>query len=80
MLVLAYVLDGRLQAGINFFEPLQKKYPRNSGVLSALSSLYRQAGENGLAIQTLSRLVYGSDAGPMQREYAETMLSKWVSE
>jgi tetratricopeptide (TPR) repeat protein len=80
MLALSYIADGRVTAGINYFQALEQRHPENSGVLSALASLYKHAGDMGQALQALTRLVYGSDAGPLQREYAQSLLRRWVQQ
>ncbi len=80
MLALSYIADGRVTAGIDFFKHLEAQFPRNSGVLSGLASLYKFEDRMSEAIQAMTRLMYASDAGPLQQEYARSLLTAWVQQ
>jgi len=80
MLALSYIADGRVTAGIDFFKHLEAQFPRNSGVLSGLASLYKYEDRMSEAIQAMTRLMYASDAGPLQQEYARSLLTAWVKQ
>lgn len=80
MLALSYIADGRVTAGIDFFKHLEAQFPRNSGVLLGLASLYKFEDRMSEAIQAMTRLMYASDAGPLQQEYARSLLTAWVQQ
>ncbi len=80
MLALSYIADGRVTAGIDFFKHLEGQFPRNSGVLSGLASLYKYEDRMSEAIQAMTRLMYASDAGPLQQEYARSLLTAWAQQ
>ena len=80
MLTLSYIADGRVTAGIDFLKHLEAQFPRNSGVLSGLASLYKYKDRMSEAIQAMTRLMNASDAGPLQQEYARSLLTAWVQQ
>lgn len=76
-LALCYILDGRVQAGIDYFDSLAGAYPRNAAVSLSKAVLYKQAGRKQEAMQILTAVVRSSDTGMPMRKHAEALIVAW---
>lgn len=77
-LTLAYIADGRMEAGLNYLNELQKKDPDNFYINTSLAVLYQNLGYTDLSqliVETL--MLYKERMTSNQKIYLENLLVKW---
>jgi tetratricopeptide (TPR) repeat protein len=79
-LAMCYVLDGRTQAGMLYFQELAKKYPKKTSVLIAQAILQRHGGKPNDALALLNQIATRSNTPAGERDYAKTLIVKWKKE
>jgi tetratricopeptide (TPR) repeat protein len=76
-LALCYLLDGRIRAGMDYFDALAAQYPRRAAVLLARAVLYKHGGRQPEAMAMLGAIAGSADAGAEMRKYAGNLLADW---
>jgi tetratricopeptide (TPR) repeat protein len=79
-MALCYVLDGRILAGIRYFDQLAAAHPRQPAVVTALAVLLRQGGEGARAKALMGELAAAASVGPEMRRHAADLLAAWEQE
>ena len=79
-LALCYILDGRIQAGILYFDRLAAMHPANPAVATGHAVLLKHGGEAERARNILTDLASSAAAGPELRRYAGDLLASWDRE
>lgn len=77
-LTLAYIADGRMEAGLNYLNELQKKDPNNFYINTSLAVLYQNLGYNEVSELILETLMLNEERlTSNQKLYIENLLAKW---
>jgi tetratricopeptide (TPR) repeat protein len=77
-LTLAYIADGRVEAGLNYLNELLKKDPNNFYINISLAVLYQNLGYRDVSELIIETLMLNEDRlTSNQKLYIENLLVKW---
>jgi tetratricopeptide (TPR) repeat protein len=77
-LTLAYIADGRMEAGLNYLGELQKKAPNNFYINTSMAVLYKNLGYRDVSQLIIETLLLNQDRlTANQKLYLENLLAKW---
>lgn len=77
-LTLAYIADGRMEAGLNYLNELQKKDPDNFYINTSLAVLYQNLGYTDVSQLIIDTLMLNENMlTSNEKIYLENLLQKW---
>lgn len=77
-LTLAYIADGRMEAGLNYLNELQKKDPDNLYINTSLAVLYQNLGYTDVSQLIIETLMLNEERlTSNEKIYLENLLQKW---
>jgi len=77
-LTLAYIADGRMEAGLNYLNELQKKDPNNFYINTSMAVLYQNLGYTDISQLIIETLMLNEERlTSNQKIYLNNLLEKW---